>query len=106
MLQEAFDMGFKDGFETAFILGRYKALSTILSNSTLKHPPDITSLLDKTRRGECWICSIESQNEMSVRYKDTPFSEILCKQRAHCLEATNRLHEYFKSLLRESKIEI
>ncbi|XP_029161969.1 protein YAE1 homolog [Nylanderia fulva] len=96
VLQEGFEIGFKDGFETAFTLGRYKSLATSLP-STVKHPADVTTVLDKTRRGACWVCSMESQNKTSN--ENIQFSEILSNQRTHSAAVINRLKEYFEPIL-------
>ncbi|XP_050455720.1 uncharacterized protein LOC126853734 [Cataglyphis hispanica] len=103
VLQEGFDIGYKDGFETAFKLGKCKSLATILS-PTLKHPADVATVLDKTRRGACWICSVESQNETCNTYENIQFSEILNNQRIHSKTVINRLHEYFEPILNKSGI--
>lgn len=102
VLQEGFDIGYKDGFKTAFTLGKYKSLAISLS-STVKHPEDITAILDKTRRGACWICSMESQNK--TWNENIQFSEILNKQRAHSAAVINRLNEYFEPILNKSGIK-
>ncbi|KAL0128884.1 hypothetical protein PUN28_003924 [Cardiocondyla obscurior] len=104
VLQEGFDIGYKDGFETAFALGRYKGL-VAASTSASKHPTDVAAALDKTRRGACWICDMESQNKAGTS-QNAPFSEILNEQRAHSAEVISRLREYFKPLLKKSGIEI
>ncbi|XP_072767169.1 uncharacterized protein [Anoplolepis gracilipes] len=97
VLQEGFDIGYKDGFETAFKLGKCKSLATILS-PTLKHPADVAAVLDKTRRGACWICSVEQKTNNT--YKDIKFSKILSNQRKHSATVINRLHEYFETNLK------
>ncbi|GAB1863565.1 hypothetical protein CAJAP_04644 [Camponotus japonicus] len=104
VLQEGFDLGYKDGFETAFKLGKYKSLATILA-PTLKHPTDIATILDKTRRGACWICIMESQNKIGNIHENVQFSEILNNQRIHSAAVISRLHEYFEPILNETSIE-
>jgi hypothetical protein len=103
VLQEGFDIGYKDGFKTAFTLGKYKSLATSLS-PTLKHPADVATALDKTRRGACWICSVESQNKTFNTYENIQFSEILNNQRIYSAAVINRLHEYFEPILNKSGI--
>lgn len=105
VLQEGFDIGYKDGFETAFALGRYKSL-TVASTSMSEHPADVSAALDKTRRGACWICDMESRNKTSNPYENAPFSEVLNEQRTHSAEVINRLHEYFEPVLKKSGIAI
>jgi len=91
-------MGYKDGFETAFVLGRCKGLLAVIS-PTLKHSADVTAVLDKTRRGACWICSVKSkQNEIEPNYEQIPFSEILNNQKTYSVDVIKRLHEYTESL--------
>lgn len=102
VLQEGFDVGFKDGFETAFVLGKYKSLIATLS-PTSKHPADIAAILEKTRRGACHICSVESQNP---DIHDMPFSEILKDQKTHSARVINRLHEYLEPISNNSNIGI
>ncbi|KAL6263965.1 hypothetical protein P5V15_004046 [Pogonomyrmex californicus] len=106
VLQNGFDIGFKDGFKTAFMLGRYKGLAIVSMPSTLEHPADVTAILDKTRRGACWICSIESQSETSNLPETAPFSEILNEQRMHSTKIISRLCEYFKPVLKKSGIDL
>jgi len=103
VLQNGFDMGYKDGFEIAFMLGRYKGLLAAMSPS-LKHSADVTVVLDKTRRGACWICSVESQNEIESSYEQIPFSEILNNQKTYSVEVIKRLREYTESLLEKKSI--
>lgn len=105
MLQEGFDIGYKDGFETAFTLGRYKGLAAT-STSMSEHPADVTAVLDKTRRGACWICDVESRNETSNPRENAPFSEVLNEQRAHSTGVVGRLHEYLEPVLKRSGVEI
>ncbi|EFN79931.1 uncharacterized protein LOC105187314 [Harpegnathos saltator] len=104
VLQESFDIGYKDGFKTAFILGKYKGLSHALS-SNIKHPVDIAATLDKTKRGICWICKMESENT-TYNYENISFSEILKNQKKHSTEVLNKLHEHFQPVLKESNIEV
>lgn len=105
MLQEGFDVGYKDGFETAFTLGRYKGLAAA-STSTSEHPADVAAVLDKTRRAACWICDVESRNKTSNPHENAPFSEILNEQRIHSAEVISRLHEYLEPILKKSGIGI
>lgn len=100
-MQEGFDIGYADGFKTAFILGKYKSLSLGLS-SNIKHPVDVTVILDKTKQGVCWICSMESQN---ITYEDISFTEVLNNQRKYSTEVINKLHEHFQPVLKESSIK-
>lgn len=102
-MQEGFDIGYEDGFKIAFMLGKYKSLS--LASSTMKHPADITVILNKTKRSICWICSMESQNK-SCNYENISFSKVLDNQRKYSAEVINRLHEHFQSILKESSIEM
>jgi len=103
VLQNGFDMGYKDGFEIAFMLGRYKGLLAAMS-PTLKHSADVTAVLDKTRRGACWICNVESQNEITPSYEQIPFSEILNNQKVYSAEVTKGLREYTESFLEKTSI--
>ncbi|EZA51287.1 hypothetical protein DMN91_012905 [Ooceraea biroi] len=105
VLQHGFDIGYKDGFETAFTLGRYKSLVTALSPTT-KHPDDVTAVFDQTRRGACWICSVESRNEAKPSYQHVPFSEILNQQRTHSVQVIERLREYREAILQKAGIRI
>ncbi|XP_032686891.1 uncharacterized protein LOC116851530 [Odontomachus brunneus] len=103
VLQEGFDIGYEDGFKIAFMLGKYKSLS-LASSSTIEHPADVTVTLNKTKRGVCWICSMESQNK-SCNYENISFSKVLDNQRKYSTDVINRLHEHFQSVLKESSIE-
>jgi len=105
VLQEGFDIGYKDGFETAFTLGRYKGLIAA-STFTSEHPADVVAVLDKTRRGACRICDVESQNKTSNPHENAPFCEVLNEQREHSTDVINRLHEYFEPILKKSGIGI
>ncbi|XP_019883841.1 uncharacterized protein LOC105253837 isoform X2 [Camponotus floridanus] len=66
---------------------------------------DIATVLDKTRRGACWICIMESQNKIGNIHENVQFSEILNNQRIHSAAVISRLHEYFEPILNESSIE-
>lgn len=83
-------------------MGKYKSLAISLL-PTVKHPEDITAILDKTRRGACWICSMESQSK--TWNENIQFSEILNKQRTHSVAVINRLNEYFEPILNKSGIK-
>ncbi|XP_014467664.1 PREDICTED: uncharacterized protein LOC106740795 [Dinoponera quadriceps] len=104
VLQKGFDIGYEDGFKTAFMLGKYKSLSLVLL-SGIKHPVDVAITLDKTKQGICWICSMESQN-ITCNYESISFSEVLNNQRKHSTEIINKLHEHFQSVLKEPNIKI
>lgn len=84
-------------------MGRYKSLATLAS--TLKYPADIATVLDKTRRGACWICLMESQNKTCNVHENIQFSEMLNNQRIHSAAVISRLHEYFEPILNESDTE-
>jgi len=103
VLQEGFDIGYKDGFETAFTLGRYKGLIAA-STFMLEHPADVVAVLDKTRRGACWICDVESRNKTSNPHENALFSEVLNEQRVHSTNVISKLHEYFEPILKKSGI--
>ena len=105
MLQEGFDIGYKDGFETAFTLGRYKGLAAALT-FTLEHPTDVAAVLKRARRGACGICEVESQNKTSNSHEKAPFSKVLSEQREHSAEVINKLHNYLEPILKKSDIEI
>lgn len=87
-------------------MGKCKSLATILS-PTLQHPhpADIVTVLDKTRRGACWICIMESQDKTSNIHENIQFSEILNNQKIHSAAVINRLHEYFEPILNKLDIE-
>lgn len=106
MLQEGFDIGYKDGFETAFTLGRYKGLAAASTPTLDRHPADVSAVLGKTRRGACLICNMESRDKTSSPHENAPFSEILNEQRLHSAEVIRRLHEYLEPVLKKSGIGI
>ncbi|XP_011686641.1 PREDICTED: uncharacterized protein LOC105449245 isoform X2 [Wasmannia auropunctata] len=103
VLQEGFDIGYRDGFETAFTLGRYKGLAAV-STSAPEHPADVAAVLDKTRRGACRICDVESRRKAPSPHEDAPFDEVLNEQRAHSAEVIGRLREYFEPILKRSGV--
>lgn len=98
-------MGYKDGFETAFVLGKCKSLVNVIS-PTMKHPTDVTAVLDKTRRGACEICNVELQNKNIQNYEHIPFSEVLNDQKTYSAKVIKTLYEYIEPLLEKSDIQI
>ncbi|XP_024868013.1 uncharacterized protein LOC112452161 [Temnothorax curvispinosus] len=105
VLQEGFNIGYKDGFKIAFALGRYKGLAAA-STTMSEHPADVAVALDKTRRGACWICDVESRNKTSDPFENASFSQVLNEQRVRSAGVVNRLHEYLEPVLKKSGIGI
>ena len=102
VFQEGFDKGYEEGFKTAFILGKLKSLINAMPRNT-EHPQHINDVLDKTRRGACYICVTESQNTDENIQK--PLSQIVNEQRAHSTEHIQALRHYFQSYVKELNID-
>lgn len=95
VFQEGFDKGYEDAFKTAFVLGKFKSLLNVTDE---KHPSEIKQILDKTRRGACNICKLESQQQKEDVDK-MPFSEIVTQQKMYSEEVIKKLHEHFKHII-------
>ncbi|KAK0087246.1 hypothetical protein PV325_001402 [Microctonus aethiopoides] len=101
ILQADFDKGYVDGFKTAFILGKYKSLA-IFELNEIEHPKEINDILEKTQRGVCHICDLESSNE-NLRGD----SEIIINNhQKHVSTVLNKLYSYFSPLLKDRGIDI
>lgn len=97
VFQESFDNGYKEGFQTAFILGKFKSLL----NSTPKdveYPQNIKEILDKTRRGTCHMCAVKIQNT------NKSFNEIFDEQRSYSVQVLQMLYEYFQPYVEQLNI--
>ncbi|KAK2588531.1 hypothetical protein KPH14_006310 [Odynerus spinipes] len=80
VFQEGFNLGYKDAFNIAFTLGRYK--------------------------GVCYICNEESQNKhLDGRIEDMPFSDIQQKQKTYSINIIKTLHNYVESIMAENNID-
>lgn len=100
VFQENFDNGYKEGFHTAFILGKFKSLL----NSTprdVEYPQNIKEILDKTRRGACHMCAAELQD---INDTNKRFDEILDQQRSYSVQVLQMLYEYFQSYVKQLNI--
>lgn len=104
--QDGFDKGYEEGFPIAFALGKFKGLSTLLPNN-VQHPSKIKQILEKTRRGECYVCSLESDPKkvMSPGTKEE-FQSILCKQVEHSEETIETLKKYFQTVFKDQEVDI
>ncbi|XP_076166818.1 uncharacterized protein LOC143146417 [Ptiloglossa arizonensis] len=100
--QEGFDKGYIEAFKTAFILGKFKSLLNIMPQN-IKHPQNINKILDKTRRGACYICVLESQNRNDDTQK--PFSQIINEQKSHSIKVIEKLYQYFKPYIKDLNID-
>ncbi|CAL7949628.1 unnamed protein product [Xylocopa violacea] len=101
VFQEGFDIGYKEGFQTAFLLGKFKSLLNTISQDE-KHPQNIKEILNKTRKGICHICMTESE---SVNNKQKSFSEIINEQRTHSINVLDTLYQYFQPYVKQINIE-
>ncbi|XP_008550535.1 uncharacterized protein LOC103573285 [Microplitis demolitor] len=99
VLQEDFDRGYTDGFKTAYVLGKYKGLASSLFKD-IKHPKEINDILEKTRRGACYIC--EAQYSGVIKDQEV----ILTKHEEHTLKTCEILRSYFEPLLKNLGIDI
>ncbi|XP_031833550.1 uncharacterized protein LOC116427399 isoform X2 [Nomia melanderi] len=101
VFQEGFDKGYEEGFKNGFILGKFKSLLNTVPQVN-EHPQDIKEILNKTKRGVCNICLMESQN---VNYEtQKPFSQVIDEQRNHSTEVIQRLCQYFQPHVKKLNI--
>ncbi|XP_015584835.1 yae1 domain-containing protein 1 [Cephus cinctus] len=106
VFQEGFDKGYKEAFKTAFELGRYKGLAAGLPKDH-NHPLEISSILDKTRRGECYICLKNTRTKKSNEtFDEKSIDDIIEDQRKHSTIVLDRLHEYFELLMKDCNVDI
>ncbi|XP_017891635.1 putative tRNA 2'-phosphotransferase [Ceratina calcarata] len=89
VFQEGFDKGYKEGFQTAFLLGKFKSLLNVVPPN-VERPQNIKEILDKTRRGACYLCMTASHEE------EKSFSQIDNEQQLHSIRILQTLHEYFQ----------
>ncbi|XP_043254841.1 uncharacterized protein LOC122398748 [Colletes gigas] len=101
VFQEGFDIGYEEAFKTAFVLGKFKSLLNAVPHN-MKHPQNISEILDKTRRGACHICEMEFQNKNDDTQKQ--FSDIINDQRAHSIKVIETLYGYFQPYIRDLNI--
>ncbi|XP_078034607.1 uncharacterized protein LOC144468775 [Augochlora pura] len=101
VFQEGFDKGYEEGFKSAFNLGKFKSLLNTVSQD-VKYPEDIKEILDKTRRGACHICFMESQNPNYGTQK--LFAHVINEQREHSAKIMQRLCQYFHLRVKDLNI--
>ncbi|KZC06177.1 hypothetical protein WN55_10086 [Dufourea novaeangliae] len=98
VFQEGFDRGFEEGFKHGFVLGKFKSLLSVMPQNT-EHPQDIKEILDKTRRGICYICSKEP---LIMNHEiQKPYVEIIDEQKRYSTKVMQRLHQYFQPYLKD-----
>ena len=100
VFQESFDNGYKEGFQTAFMLGKFKSLL----NSTprdVEYPQNVKEILDKTRRGACHMCAAKLQD---INSTNKSFDEILDEQRSYSVQVLQMLYEYFQPYAKQLNI--
>ncbi|XP_003707464.2 uncharacterized protein LOC100882310 [Megachile rotundata] len=105
VFQKGFDKGYEEAFETAFMLGKFKSLLNVIPQNIIL-PEHIKEILDKTKRGACYICMGESQGKNNTQKS---FSQIINEQRKHSLHVIQILDEYFQPYVKElniSKLDI
>lgn len=101
--QQGFDEGYKDGFKIAFLLGKFKSLiNNTATNAEL--PFDIKEILDKTRRGECYLCKLESENTQKD-IQNKPYSQIVSAQKMHLNKVIERLYQHFQPIIKQLNID-
>ncbi|XP_034176870.1 uncharacterized protein LOC117602677 [Osmia lignaria lignaria] len=100
VFQEGFDIGYKEAFQTAFILGKFKSILNF-NPQDVKLPDHIKEILDKTRRGACYICMEESEGRNDMQKS---LSQIINEQRTYSLNIIQTLYEYFQPYVKELNI--
>lgn len=100
VFQENFDNGYKEGFQTAFILGRFKSLLNSVPKD-VEYPQNIKEILDKTKRGACHICAAEFQD---IDNTNKSFDEILDEQRSYSVQVLQTLYKYFQPYVKQLNI--
>jgi len=104
VFQGDFDKGYEDGFKAAFELGKYKGLAAAFSKD-YKHPEYIEEILDKTRRGACHICILESKDK-GIDGSNLSSTDILADHAKHVVATIRILHDYFEPFMKERGIDI
>lgn len=107
VFQEGFDIGYEDALKTAFLLGKYKGLATGL-NGHLNTSSPVNEILEKTRRGACYICVKESEKgkDKAEDYIEPPLQELRNEQKIHSEKVIGTLHEHFENLLKERGLSV
>ena len=100
VFQENFDNGYKEGFQTAFILGKFKSLLNSVPKD-VEYPQNIKEILDKTKRGACHICAAEFQD---IDNTNKSFDEILDEQRSYSVQVLQTLYKYFQPYVKQLNI--
>ncbi|XP_035727971.1 uncharacterized protein LOC118444127 [Vespa mandarinia] len=106
VFQEGFDMGYKDAFNTAFMLGKYKGLiSSMQQNMELSSV--VNDILHETKKGICYICNEESQNkDDNGQIEDMPFINIIEKQKTYSKNIIKTLHKNLELIMVKNNIDI
>ncbi|XP_047360482.1 uncharacterized protein LOC124953317 [Vespa velutina] len=106
VFQEGFDMGYKDAFNTAFMLGKYKGLiSSMQQNMELSSV--VKDILHETKKGICYICNEESQNkDVNGQIEDMPFIDIIEKQKTYSKNVIKTLHKNLELIMVKNNIDI
>ncbi|KAK1118360.1 hypothetical protein K0M31_015062 [Melipona bicolor] len=99
VFQESFDNGYKKGFQTAFILGKFKSLLNSVPKD-VEYPQNIKEILNKTRRGACHMCAAEQD----INSTNKSFDEILDEQRSYSVQVLQTLYEYFQPYVKQLNI--
>lgn len=100
MFQEGFDQGYREGFRTAFILGKFKSLLNVMPRDT-EHSRNTNEILDKARRGVCNICKTEAEGTDNAQ---KPLSEIITEQRTHSVKVLQTLYQNFQPYVNEINV--
>lgn len=98
VLQSDFDIGYVDGFQVAFILGKYKAIANLYLND-IQHPQEIVDIINTTKRGACYICKLEQDS------KNLDLRAIELHQE-HTNMILNKLYNYFSPLLKNKNMDL
>ncbi|KAL2738393.1 yae1 domain-containing protein 1 [Vespula maculifrons] len=106
VFQEGFDMGYKDAFNIAFMLGKYKGLiSSTQQNVELSS--FVKNILHETKKGICYICNEESQSkDINEQTEDIPFIDLVEKQKTYSKNVIKTLHKNLELIMIKNNIDV
>ncbi|XP_046829548.1 uncharacterized protein LOC124428969 [Vespa crabro] len=106
VFQEGFDMGYKDAFNTAFMLGKYKGLINSMQQN-MELSSVVKDILHETKKGICYICNEESKNkDVNGQIEDVPFIDIIEKQKTYSKNVIKTLHKNLELIIVKNNIDI
>lgn len=106
MFQEGFDMGYKDAFSMAFMLGRYKGLISS-TQQNIELSSIVKDILHETKKGICYICNEESQSkDVNGQIENMPFLDIVEKQKTYSKNVIETLDKNLALITLKNNIDV